>query len=460
MPWLDVANASGVISAGGTATVTVTINAAANALPLGIHTGAISFFNLTSGDGDTSRAVRLQVGIPELVYGYNMDTDPGWTMGPGWEFGVPQGLGGDHGNPDPTSGHTGANVLGFNLAGGYDNDMAMSAMVSGPFDCSQLSAVSVKFWRWLGVEQSTYDHAAFAVSSDGVNFTPVWQNSGTVDDGAWTQVEYDISAVADGQPTVYLAWSLGPTDGSWTYCGWNIDDLEIWGLTPGGGLDLTMVPDNPPVEIPAGGGTFGYSVQLVTDHAITASAVFDAVLPDGTVYPVQTTPVLTLAAGTHQWPGLSQDVPAFAPAGAYMYRLTISTTEGEAVQASFPFTKLAVAKASPRVEEWKLNGWNDGKGGEAAPAGFAVRGASPNPFNPMTTIAFDLPRDMRVNLDIFDVAGRRVRSLVSGEVMPAGRRSVLWNGLDDGGRRAATGVYFYRLQAGEFTGTGRMMLVK
>jgi hypothetical protein len=70
------------------------------------------------------------------------------------------------------------------------------------------------------------------VSNDGSNWTLVWENGGEIDDTQWTQVEYDISAVADGQPTVYLRWSMGPTDGSWVYCGWNIDDIEIWGLQP------------------------------------------------------------------------------------------------------------------------------------------------------------------------------------------------------------------------------------
>jgi hypothetical protein len=49
-------------------------------------------------------------------------------------------------------------------------------------------------------------------------------------DGAWTVLSYDISDYADNQPTVYLRWGMGPTDYAYTFCGWNIDDIEIWGI--------------------------------------------------------------------------------------------------------------------------------------------------------------------------------------------------------------------------------------
>jgi len=94
------------------------------------------------------------------------------------------------------------------------------------------------------------------------------------------------------------------------------------------------------------------------------------------------------------------------------------------------------------------------------PAAFRLWQNRPNPFNPSTIITFDLPVSMRVNLRIYDVSGRLVRTLVAGESMAAGSREKLWNGRDDTGRQVATGVYFYRLTADAFTATRRMMLVK
>ena len=228
--WALVTGGTGTLAPGATTDVTVTIGGTAGSLGTGSYEGVISFVNLTDGAGDTTRPVSLQVGVPELVYSFPLDTDPGWAMDLGWAFGVPQGGGGDHGDPDPVSGYTGSNVLGYNLAGDYENNILPRRLFSAPIDCRGLSGVTVRFRRWLGVEQPAYDHASFAVSNDSVNITTIWTNGAEINDGAWTQVEYDISAVADDQEKVYLVWIMGETDGSWQYCGWNIDDIEIWGL--------------------------------------------------------------------------------------------------------------------------------------------------------------------------------------------------------------------------------------
>lgn len=83
----------------------------------------------------------------------------------------------------------------------------------------------------------------------------------------------------------------------------------------------------------------------------------------------------------------------------------------------------------------------------------------PNPFNPDTRIAFDLVGPEHVSLLIYDVAGRRIRTLID-EVLPAGAHSVVWDGRDEAGRQAATGVYFYRFQAGNQIETKKMVMLK
>jgi len=92
--------------------------------------------------------------------------------------------------------------------------------------------VQLKFRRWLGVEQPAYDHASVRVSNDGSSWTQVWTNGAEITDYSWQYLELDISDVADQQPTVYLRWTMGTTDVGWRYCGWNIDDVEIWGVEP------------------------------------------------------------------------------------------------------------------------------------------------------------------------------------------------------------------------------------
>lgn len=82
----------------------------------------------------------------------------------------------------------------------------------------------------------------------------------------------------------------------------------------------------------------------------------------------------------------------------------------------------------------------------------------PNPFNPATTIGFTLAAESPVTLAVFDVVGRRVRTLLSG-VRQAGTHQVAWDGTDDGGRQVASGVYLYRLAAGGMAPLTRTMLL-
>jgi hypothetical protein len=86
-------------------------------------------------------------------------------------------------------------------------------------------------------------------------------------------------------------------------------------------------------------------------------------------------------------------------------------------------------------------------------------GNYPNPFNPQTTISYELGASAPVELAVYDIRGRKVRSLVRGEVQ-AGYQSVTWNGTDDSGRTVASGVYFYRLRVGDKIVTRRMVLVR
>ena len=83
----------------------------------------------------------------------------------------------------------------------------------------------------------------------------------------------------------------------------------------------------------------------------------------------------------------------------------------------------------------------------------------PNPFNPTTTISFSLPETQRVKVEIFNVNGRKVNTLVD-DVMSAGTHTVEWNATDDSGGRVASGIYFYRLTAGDNVVTKKMTLLK
>jgi hypothetical protein len=167
---------------------------------------------------------------PRVIYDFPLSANPGWTTEPLWAFGQPTGGGGEYGCNDPNSGHTGANVYGYNLNGDYENSLVEKHLTTTTLDCTGITAVKLAFWRWLGVETSTFDHAYVRVSNNGTTWTTVWENSAQIADGAWLYQELDLSSVADNKSAVYVRWTMGTTDSSWRFCGWNIDDVQIIGI--------------------------------------------------------------------------------------------------------------------------------------------------------------------------------------------------------------------------------------
>lgn len=230
--WLDVAPTGGTLNPGASIPVEVSLSADANSLSAGNYTDTLTFTN-TSTMVQQTRDVFLSVIY--IIYAANMDTDPGWVFDPGvdpskWEWGTPIGGGGQYGDPDPTSGYTGSNVVGYNLSGDYRSDIASTEWATTPaIDCSDFANVQLRFYRWLNVEQPAYDHAYVEVSNDGISWDLIWENTAEVTDSSWTLQTFDISSTADEQSTVYIRWGMGPTDYMWQFSGWNIDDVKVVG---------------------------------------------------------------------------------------------------------------------------------------------------------------------------------------------------------------------------------------
>ena len=96
------------------------------------------------------------------------------------------------------------------------------------------------------------------------------------------------------------------------------------------------------------------------------------------------------------------------------------------------------------------------------PKAFNLAQNSPNPFNPSTTIAYELPEGnstVHVVLSVYNIRGQKVVTLVD-ELKEAGRYSVNWNGTTSSGSRVSSGVYFYRIQAGEYSAVRKMVVLK
>jgi len=108
----------------------------------------------------------------------------------------------------------------------------------------------------------------------------------------------------------------------------------------------------------------------------------------------------------------------------------------------------------------KLSSDNLLSASEGTPGTLRLDGNYPNPFNPRTTIFFELSTPSAVRLEVYDLAGHIVRRLLKDEFLGAGQHEIPWHGRDEFGHRAAAGVYLYRLEVGNYVETKRMALVK
>ena len=97
--------------------------------------------------------------------------------------------------------------------------------------------------------------------------------------------------------------------------------------------------------------------------------------------------------------------------------------------------------------------------GQLTPQVFALHQNYPNPFNPTTTLKYDLPEDAMVNITIYDMIGRVVKTMVNSQ-QNTGFKSVRWNATNDNGSPVSAGLYLYTIQAGEFKKTKKMVLLK
>jgi len=93
------------------------------------------------------------------------------------------------------------------------------------------------------------------------------------------------------------------------------------------------------------------------------------------------------------------------------------------------------------------------------PGDFILNQNFPNPFNSHTSIQYQLPKSGRVNLTIYNMLGQKIRTLID-QILQAGHFHVTWDGKDDAGKAAASGVYFYQLDAGNFSEVKKMLFLQ
>jgi hypothetical protein len=252
--WVSLGKTSGTIPAGGQAELIIAINDLASTLERGHHEAAVEIACPSHPDQGTTRMVILDVGVPRPVHVFDMTKNPGWIMTGEWEYGRPSGDGGlEHGYPDPEAGATGPKVCGVNLYGDYSIDPGgpFYMTVDPPLDCHDLVDVQLRFMRWLNSDFQPYFFSTVEVSSNNEDWHLVYENGGSeVAENAWHEKIYDISAIADRQPEVYIRWGYEKGSPAYPYSGWNLDDIEIRGVRV-----KTPMKARPCVkELPAPGG--------------------------------------------------------------------------------------------------------------------------------------------------------------------------------------------------------------
>ncbi|TKJ41666.1 hypothetical protein CEE37_03615 [candidate division LCP-89 bacterium B3_LCP] len=224
---------------------------------------------------------------------------------------------------------------------------------------------------------------------------------------------------------------------------------------------VLLTPHNTPIVIPPEGGSFDYTIQATNIDPLTqlVSSWCDATLPDGTIYGPVFGPVsITLESGQSERRERTQTVPPAAPTGTYTYN-AYAIAGSDTSMDSFTFVKLGSSGI-----DW-LSGWfNTGESFNKAkdspvtssslPSAYSLGQNYPNPFNPTTVLSFELQVSSLVKLTVFDISGRMVAELVNGW-RDAGVHEATFDGS-----KLSSGLYFYRILAGEFNYVKKMVLVK
>jgi len=242
-------------------------------------------------------------------------------------------------------------------------------------------------------------------------------------------------------------------------------DSDFWLVAVEGSppeIDITLTPYGTPIVVPAGGGSFDFNIS-VENHSDT-SVNFDLwtviALPGMGQFEVMNVPGLSLPANALVDRDRIQNVPDFAPGGTYTYYAYVGEYPWLVEDSdSFTFEKEGSADGALGVpSDWFGYGDSFDRWLETAvtsvPTESKILGNFPNPFNPTTAISIQLSAVSQVNLSVYDVAGRKVATLVDG-YRDAGVHEVTFDGTG-----LASGVYLYRLEVESQTAIGKMVLLK
>jgi uncharacterized repeat protein (TIGR01451 family) len=334
-----------------------------------------------------------------------------------------------------TVGATAAGILvwGGSAVNGYNN--------ISYFNVSSANA------NWTGSANLTYTCTTPAIAGAGnISGNPMFADP--------TNYNYNLTPAS---PCIDAGNPISPPDPDGT-----VADMGAFYFNQAGAgnVTVTMTPVNPPIQIPATGGSFQYNISLANVGTTTANfAVWiTATLPTGTTYgPIINAP-LTLSPGATIARLKTQSIPASAPAGLYSYNAYVGIYPNTVWdEEHFNFTKVGMDN-NGRYYSWDCGDGNmQGANSEMETRkGNCINrmSANPNPFNPNSVISFEMRDASYVNLTVFDISGRLVAELVDGW-----REAGVYN-ANFSGEEMPSGVYLARLAVGQEVQTQKLLLVK
>ena len=233
--------------------------------------------------------------------------------------------------------------------------------------------------------------------------------------------------------------------------------------SPAAQLDVTLIPINNPIVIPASGGTFDFVIDIDNTgmNPQSLDTWIAVILPDGQQFSPVLGPIrLDLAPGSSLSRIRTQNVPDGSPGGTYRYEIHLGQYPDETwLWDAIFFVKEGGGEGSS-ISEWENYGENildnpdDLSINQNNPENLQFRGIHPNPFNPVTKFSFVLPEASHVSLKIYNFRGQSVATLVDGTI-DVGSHNFTFNASN-----LASGIYLYRLTAGSNNISGKMMLMK
>jgi len=417
----------------------------------------------------------LYPGTNSIVFDFENDNG-GFTGSGSWEWGSPSN--------GPGSAYQGVNLWATGLATDYGSG-ENSELITPELNLSGFANPKLTFAHWYDIEENTitpgnaYDGGNVKISTDGgstfSSIDPLGGYPYTISaasnvlngqgvfsstSAGWELAEFDLSAYAG--MNVVLKLHFG-TDGSVQLPGWYVDSLAV-----SNEMAIPQAPANLTVLDSLDNVTLGW--DDVTKNLLNEKPIQRLFSPED----------LQAILEKEQNSGNSQIGLENLKADSYnIYRgmdgVNFSLT-GSSVDTMFTDTTVTVGNMYYYYVTAILGGLESipsnivavtvgtatgifDDWGKGIPNTFAIEQNYPNPFNPVTTIRYQLPKASHVKLEIFTITGQKVKTLINA-YQSTNYYTIKWNGLNEVGSKVSSGVYLYRIEAGEFVKTNKMLLLK